>query len=61
MNDNELNDHIESLSKSVDWACAEIGRLRAENTRLLAEMAELKLRNENLLYWIRVKTEAMSN
>jgi hypothetical protein len=33
MND-ELNEHIESLSKSVDWACAEIERLRAENLEL---------------------------
>lgn len=56
MND-ELNDHIESLSKSVDWACAEIERLRAENTRLFAEMTELKLKNENMIYWIRSVTQ----
>jgi len=51
--DHELTEHIESLSKSVDWACGEIERLRAENIRLLAEITELQLKNENMRYWIR--------
>jgi regulator of replication initiation timing len=42
----ELNGNIELLDKSIDPLCAENRRLRAENM-------ELRLKIDNLLYWLR--------
>ena len=61
MTTEELNAMLDDLEKQSRWALGEIKRLRAENTALLAANLELSLKNENLLYWIRTKTQAMSN
>jgi len=52
----ELGEHINSLAKSVDWACDELARLRAENWELQKQNLEMKLRNDNLIYYIRSLT-----
>ena len=57
----ELGQHIEGLSKSVDWACGELARLRHQNELLSAENLELKLRNNNLMYYIRANVQARMN
>jgi len=49
----ELSGHIDSLAKSVDWACDELARLRADNWNLSKENLELQLRVKNLTYMLR--------
>ncbi len=56
-----LEANIKQLESDTKWACGEIERLRAENTRLMAANVELALRNENLLHWIRTNIQAVAN
>jgi len=48
--------YIDSLAKSVDWACDEIARLRTENWELQKQILELNLKNQNLTYMLRSLT-----
>lgn len=56
-----LEMNIRQLESDTKWACGEIERLRQENDRLLALSAELSLKNENLLYWIRSNVQGVVN
>jgi len=52
----ELGEHISSLERSVNWACDELAKLRAENWELQKQILELNLRNQNLTYMLRSLT-----
>ena len=52
----ELNEHIDSLANSVNWACDELARLRADNWNLSKENLELQLKIKNLTYMLRSLT-----
>ncbi len=56
-----LEKNIQQLESDTKWACGEIERLRAENTKLWALNTQLSLKNENLLFWIRSKIQAVVN
>ncbi len=56
-----LEANIKQLESDTKWACGEIERLRAENTKLWALNDELSLKNDNLLFWIRSKIAAVVN
>lgn len=49
----ELNDNIESLGKSLDQSFNHIEGLLAANRRLRAENIELRLKVQNLQYFIK--------
>jgi regulator of replication initiation timing len=56
----QLEKNIQQLESDTKWACGEIERLRAENTKLLAANVELALKNDNLLHWIRSNIQAVN-
>jgi len=56
-----LENNIRQLESDTKWACGEIERLRAENTRLMALNTELSLKNDNLLYWIQSNVQGTVN
>ncbi|MES2367120.1 MAG: hypothetical protein V4563_14685 [Pseudomonadota bacterium] len=49
------------LESETETLCAENARLRLENTHLHALNTELSLKNENLLYWIQTRIQAVVN
>ncbi len=49
------------LEHETDRLCVENVRLRRENTHLHALNTELSLKNENLLYWIQTRIQAVVN
>ncbi len=70
-----LERNIHQLESDTKWACGEIERLRQanfdllheikeqrrENDKLYALNTELSLKNDNLLFWIRSKIQAVVN
>ena len=52
MTKEEFDAMLTDIEKQAEWANSEIKRLLADNRRLQAENMELRLRNDNLTYYL---------
>ena len=61
MTKEEFDAMLTDIEKQAEWANNEMRRLLAENRKLQAENLELRLKNDNLVYYIKAKIQARMN